>query len=168
MSRKFIAAILAVSTTLAAFSAAPARAASEEDIAKILGAAATIFIIGKAIENSRDKKDDKKKRTVTHASKPVVQFYQNNQVRAHKKNSIPQVVPRNTQRTRAALPRRCVRQVSGAHVRRVVMQPCLSRHYRSARALPRKCEMTVATQRGHRRAYALPCLRQRGYQVARN
>ena len=46
MSRKFIAAVLAISTTLATFSAAPARAASEEDIAKILGAAATIFILG--------------------------------------------------------------------------------------------------------------------------
>ncbi|SHH50542.1 hypothetical protein [Marivita hallyeonensis] len=170
MSRKFIAAVLAVSTTLAAFSAAPARAASEDDIARLLGAAATLFIIGKAIESSRDK-DKKKKKAhkeykapkATH--KPHVQYHNQN----HK--PLPQVVPRDrayNQNRVAALPARCVRQITGGHVRRVVMDRCLQRHYTSARPLPRACRMNVATQRGERRAYALPCLRHRGYTLARN
>jgi hypothetical protein len=165
MSRKFIAAILAVSTTLAAFSAAPARAASEQDIAKILGAAATIFIIGKAIESSRDRDSDKKKKstknTVVHHNKPVIQHYR----------PIPKVEPRNVRPhypQRAAIPQRCVRRITGGNVRRVAMGPCLSRHYTGAHPLPRACQMKVATQRGERRAYALPCLRQRGYTIARN
>lgn len=164
MSRKFIAAVLAVSTTLAAFSAAPARAASDQDIAKILGAAATIFIIGKAIENSRDRDSDKKKKsTVVHQyqKKPVI----------HEYRTVPKVVPNNVRpyhNQRAAIPQRCVRQITGGNVRRVAMGPCLNRHYSSARPLPRACRMTVATQRGQRAAYALPCLRQRGYTIARN
>ena len=162
MSRKFIAAVLAISTTLATFSAAPARAASEEDIAKILGAAATIFILGKAIENSRNRDNDaKKKRTTVHHNKPVIHHYR----------PIPKVEPRHTrphQGRLAAIPQRCVRRITGGNVRRVAMGPCLNRHYSSAKPLPRACRMTVATQRGERRAYALPCLRQRGYTIARN
>lgn len=163
MSRKFIAAVLAISTTLATFSAAPARAATEEDIAKILGAAATLFIIGKAIENNRDRdRDDKKKKnTVVHHNKPVIKEYR----------TIPQVVPRDVRPHHsrvAALPQRCVRRITGGNVRRVVMGPCLQRHYSSAKPLPRACRMTVATKRGERRAYALPCLRHRGYTIARN
>jgi len=163
MSRKFIAAILAVSTTLAAFSAAPARAASQQDIAKFLGAAATIFFISQAIENSRDRDsyDKKTKKPVVHQQRQFI----------HEYRPIPKVAPRNvrprhTQRT--AIPQRCVRRITGGNVRRVAMGRCLQRHYTSARPLPRACRMTVATQRGERRAYALPCLRNRGYKIARN
>ena len=171
MSRKFIAAGLAVSTTLATCSAAPARAASEEDIARILGAAATLFIIGKAIESSRDKdrKDKKaKKKAKSHYHPPKVYSHT---PRTYSHKPIPKVVPRHVQPHRghlAALPARCVRRIEGGHVRRVVMGRCLERHYRSARELPRKCRMRVETPRGERRAYALPCLRHRGYTLARN
>lgn len=170
MSRRFIAAILAISTTLATVSAAPARAASEEDIAKILGAAATIFILGKAIEQSRDRDrdHDKKKKTpktVVHHKKPVIHDYR----QGHR--PLPQVVPHKAQQHQprpAAIPQRCVRRITGGHVQRVAMAPCLNRHYASAKPLPRACRMQVATQRGTRQAYALPCLRHRGYTIARH
>lgn len=166
MSRKFIAAVLAVSTTIAAISAAPARAASDEDIARILGAAATIFIIGKAIEQSRDKdrKDKKKDRYEETHWKAQPERHQDGYHRP-----IPQVVPRgdHPRHDRAALPAQCVRKITGGHVNRVVMERCLERNYRSDRELPRACRLTVATERGNRRAYALPCLRHRGYTVAR-
>lgn len=166
MSRKFIAAVLAVSTAIATFSAAPARAASEEDIARILGAAATVFIIGKAIEHARDKdrKDRKKDKYVerSHGHKPYVE-------QKHHR-PLPQVVPRHARphHGRAALPAKCVRRISGGHVNRVVMERCLDRRYRSAHSLPRSCRMAVETHRGRQTAYALPCLRHRGYTVARN
>lgn len=167
MSRKFIAAVLAVSTTIAAFTAAPARAASDEDIARILGAAATIFIIGKAIEHSRDKdrKDKKQDRYEETHWKPQPERHQNGY-----HQQIPQVVPRgdHPRHDRAALPAQCVRKITGGQVNRVVMERCLERTYRSARELPRSCKMTVATDRGNRAAYALPCLRQKGYTIARN
>jgi len=104
MSRRFIAIVLAVSTTIAGFSAAPARAASEEEIARLLAGAATVFIIGKAIQSARDKdRDDDKRKVVTrHDPKPKIYTH---------KNHIPKVIPRgNTHRDRAAaLPARCVR-----------------------------------------------------------
>ncbi|MFP7569660.1 hypothetical protein [Marivita sp. S2033] len=158
MSRKFIGVVLAISTTIAGIGAAPANAASNEDVARILGAAATVFIIGKAIENARDDDRDKKKKKAKHYDRtPHV---------IHRDRHIPKVVPRSRNRA-AALPRQCVRQIEGGRVNRVVMAPCLKRNYRSARALPKRCQMAVETRRGTQRAYALPCLRDRGYTVAR-
>ncbi|MEC3862823.1 hypothetical protein VK792_16135 [Mesobacterium sp. TK19101] len=54
MSRKFIGAILGAALTVTAFSAAPARA-DDRDLARFLGTAATLFIIGKAIESHNDR-----------------------------------------------------------------------------------------------------------------
>jgi hypothetical protein len=163
MSRRFIAAVLAVSTTIATLTAAPAHASNDEDIARILGAAATIFIIGKAIENSRDR-DRKDDRADVYTKKNRV-FDQQNSHRP-----VPQVVQRGVrgQHSTAALPAQCVRQITGGQVNRVVMERCLERNYRSARDLPRACKITVATNRGRTGAYKLPCLRQRGYTLARN
>lgn len=163
MSRKFIAAVLAVATTVAAVSSTPARAASEEDIARLLAGAATVFIIGKAIQNSRDAdRDDKKRKVITHhAPRPKVY---------HHSNPIPKVVQRDQRpRPRAdVLPAQCVRQIEGGRVGRVVMGRCLERSAINARSLPKACRMTVQTRRGTAQAYALPCLRHRGYSLARH
>ncbi len=169
MSRRFIAAVLAISTTIAGFSAAPARAASEEDIARLLAGAATIFIIGKAIQNSRDSNDDDKKSIRHHTPKQQFNTYQNPRETYHKK-PVPKIIQRDHGKRNAtsAIPANCVQRISGGRVNRVVMERCLERSYRSARSLPKACRMTVKTQRGTAGAYALPCLRQRGYTLARN
>ena len=164
MSRKFIGFVLAVSTAIAGFSAAPARAASEEDIARLLAGAATVFIIGKAIQSARDKDDDdddRRKVITRHDPTPKIYSYQNH---------IPKVVPRgNKHRDRAAvLPARCVQEVRGGRPNRVVMGRCLERNHVNTRALPKACRMNVETRRGTTRAYALPCLRHRGYTLARH
>lgn len=168
MSRKFIAAVLAISTTIAAVSAVPARAASEEDIARLLAGAATVFIIGKAIQNSRDddRKDTRNEEVRhyvpdhrPHVSKPQDPGYDRH---------IPKVVPRDVRRQGAPiLPADCVRRIEGGTVGRVVMGPCLERNSISTKSLPRACRMIVQTRRGEARAFALPCLRQRGYTLAR-
>jgi len=162
MSRRFIAAVLAASTAIAAFSAAPARAATEEDIARLLAGAATIFIIGKAIQNARDDDDDDDRRKVVTRHDPKPKVY-------HHQSSPPKLVPRGKpHRDRAAaLPAGCVRQIEGGRVNRVVMGRCLERNNISVRSLPKACRMTVETRRGTARAYALPCLRHRGYTLAR-
>jgi len=162
MSRRFIAAVLAASTAIAAFSAAPARAATEEDIARLLAGAATIFIIGKAIQNARDDDDDDDRRKVVTRHDPKPKVY-------HHQSSPPKLVPRGKpHRDRAAaLPAGCVRQIEGGRVNRVVMGRCLERNNISVRSLPKACRMKVETRRGTARAYALPCLRHRGYTLAR-
>lgn len=162
MSRRFIAAVLAASTAIAAFSAAPARAATEEDIARLLAGAATIFIIGKAIQNARDDDDDDDRRKVVTRHDPKPKVY-------HHQSSPPKLVPRGKpHRDRAAaLPAGCVRQIEGGRVNRVIMGRCLERNNISVRSLPKACRMTVETRRGTARAYALPCLRHRGYTLAR-
>lgn len=161
MSRKFIAAVLAVATTIATLSAAPAKAASEEDIARLLAGAATVFIIGKAIQTARDRdRDDNKDAITRHRPKPQITRSQ----------SYPKVMPRGqvSGRHKAALPERCVRQIKGGRVNRVVMGRCLERNNVRLRALPRACGMTVQTRRGRAPAYALPCLRHKGYSLARH
>ncbi|WP_292289081.1 hypothetical protein [Marivita sp.] len=162
MSRRFIAAVLAASTAIAAFSAAPARAATEEDIARLLAGAATIFIIGKAIQNARDDDDDDDRRKVVTRHDPKPKVY-------HHQSSPPKLVPRGKpHRDRAAaLPAGCVRQIEGGRVNRVIMGRCLERNNISVRSLPKACRMNVETRRGTARAYALPCLRHRGYTLAR-
>ncbi|MCL3881409.1 hypothetical protein [Marivita sp. GX14005] len=157
MSRKFIAAALIVSTAIAGFSATPAKAASEEDIARILGAAATVFILGKAIQNTRDDRDKDRRKKAKHRYR-------------YEDRALPKVVPRHRHQNHriAPLPRKCVRRIEGGHVARVAMAGCLKRNYRSARALPRHCRMRVETRRGPKRAYALPCLRQSGYRIERS
>lgn len=148
MSRKFIAGLLAVSITIAGFSAAPARAADADDVARFLGAAATLFILGKAIEQSR--RDDAPK-AYSHQRKPL-----------------PRVVPRKHRKAHRAapLPRRCLRNVTGARTKTVMGARCLQRNYKSARPLPASCRLKVSTARGIRPAYSTRCLRKRGYRVA--
>ncbi len=168
MSRTFIAAVLAISTTIATVSAVPARAASEEDIAKLLAGAATVFIIGKAIQNSRDSsRKDGKKNEVRHHVPDHRPHVSTPQIYTQDRH-IPKVVPRDVKKPRTAvLPTECVRRIEGGHVNRVVMGRCLERNSISTTSLPKACRMTVQTRRGEARAYALPCLRHRGYTLAR-
>ncbi|WP_296938317.1 hypothetical protein [uncultured Marivita sp.] len=168
MSRKFIAAVLAVSTTIAAVSAVPARAASEEDIAKILAGAATIFIMGKAIQNSRDDDKKDKKKEVRHLAPDYRPKHHTNPNTYVHDRPIPKVIPRHDKpRNRDILPRACVRRVEGGHVRRVAMGRCLERNNIETRSLPKACRIKVETRHGVKRAYSLPCLRHRGYTLAR-
>lgn len=160
MSRKFIGLVLATSMTITAIGAAPARAANNDDVAKFIGAAAALFIIGSAIENSRSKK--KKAEVRTHTPQ-------------HK--AIPQVQPRNkqhkklyeaTRRAKPPLPSNCLRKVSGAKTKYIMGQRCLNRNYTSARPLPNQCRMNVRGTNGKiRSAYSVRCLRNKGYEVDR-
>jgi hypothetical protein len=62
MSRKFIASIMAATLAITALTSKPAEAASNDDIARILAGAATVFIIGKAIQSSNDHDNDGKRK----------------------------------------------------------------------------------------------------------
>lgn len=153
MSRRFIAAVLAVSTSIATISALPARAATDEDIAALLAGVATVFILGKALEQAGvDTRHEGRKKA------DVVKRYD---------RPAPKVIPRHQTRHGAlVLPAQCVRRIEGGSVRRVVMGRCLKRTGFQPASLPRTCRMRVQTQNGQTRAFALPCLRQRGYDLA--
>lgn len=143
MSRKFIAAILAASMAITSFTAAPARAASDEDIAKFLFGAAALAITGKAIS------DNNRNQATRFPDSEVV------------------VTPRPNRNK--VLPRRCVTRGKTAlgNNTRVLRAKCLNRHYARANRLPLSCRLPVWTQNGRKPAYLARCLRDRGYSIAR-
>ena len=155
MTRKFMGAVVALSVAISGLTATQTRAGDAENVARILGAAATLFIIGKAIEQNRGK--DHKPKVYTH--RPA--------------DPLPRVIGRpgdretGHDRFRAApLPAQCLLQVDGGGTRYVMGERCLSRNYASARPLPGDCRMQVQTDRGPRPAYSVRCLRGKGYEVA--
>lgn len=136
MSRSFIAGVLAASLAIAGLSALPARAADADDVARFVGAAATLFILGKIIESKRDDKD--------HAS----------------------VATKSRPRGHAALPGSCLHYVGRGGHRPVLGAHCLKRSYRGYHHLPNACRVSVWYKGRDRAAYGLRCLNQRGYRVA--
>lgn len=178
MSRKFISLVVASAVAVTAFTSAPARAASDEDIAKILGAAATLFILGKAIESHNDGKKSKSKATVkTHSYKS----HSYNKSHSHKKTYTkpkshsdkrmirrPQTQKQHIRHGRAPLPSACLRTVETRKgTRNVFGARCLSRNYKSARQLPQSCLREVRTNRGWRNAYVARCMQKNGYRISR-
>lgn len=159
MSFRFITSVLSAGALIATLSAAPARAENRhDDLGRFLGAAATLFILGSIIENeTRDHKAHKPKATVQKQHKPKTQ-------RPVVTPSKPKVV-----RTpkRPPLPMNCIIGVSGHYTKGVMTKRCLDRHYRSAARLPGACRVTLRSPRGDRPAYAVRCLRDRGYTLAR-
>lgn len=149
MSRKFITGVLAVSTFVTALSVAPARAADPEDVAKFLGVAATLIIIGKALSD-----DDRHK--VGHGSNG---------------GTLPKVVPPHGTRYgpnhKPPLPRTCLREVRGANTKFVLGSKCLKRNYIATPNLPKSCKLKVQGYKGVMSAFSLRCLKERGYTLAR-
>ena len=170
MARKLIATLAAAALSLTTLTATPARAADPDDVARFLGAAATLFIIGKAIESSKDTRRHQPQAQAQTAHKP----HKPNKPQYHqppRQAHIPQVVPNRGggggHHARAPLPAECLRQVTGANTRYVMGRACLNRNYTSARPLPQSCEMQVRGPGGKlRNAYSVRCLRGQGYQIA--
>ena len=150
MHRYFIAAIVTLTVIITGAFAAPARANSD-DLAKALAGIAALAIIGKVIHD-RNKEDR------------VTRNFNTYQPQVIRPKPLPNRVVRKT------LPAQCIRQVDTRHgkTRRVLGARCLERNYRFANRLPRSCARQIETQRGWRWAYGARCLRNNGYQIARN
>ncbi|WP_370229358.1 hypothetical protein [Cognatishimia sp.] len=137
MSRKFISSILiaAVAATGLSFSAAPAQA--NDDLAKFLVGATALIIIGKALSDNNNG-------NVSVSTNPP---------KVHK--------PR-----RKALTAACIRRHNTYSGKvKVFGQKCLQKHYRHADSLPRHCKVRLATTKGTKRGYSIPCLRNEGYYI---
>ena len=161
MSIRFITSILSIGALIATVSAVPAKAADPDDVGKVLAGAATLFILGKIIQ--QETRDDRQ----TQKAHQVQRYEPRRQV----------VTPRRQEHNRyrdghggrdrrAALPRQCLIPVSGAGTRYVLGARCLERNYRSAHRLPRSCEVTLEGRRHDRSAYSMRCLRRNGFELA--
>lgn len=149
MSLKFITGILTVSATIATLSAAPAKAADADDVARFLGAAATLYIIGKALDGDAR----------AHVSIGTGGY------------NTPRIVNRHaTPKAHAgerALPRVCLREVKGADTKFVMSRKCLKKNYHNASSLPKACRIDVRNKNKVFNVFSVRCLRGRGYEVAR-
>lgn len=180
MSRKFIAAILAASLAVTTFFAAPAKASDAEDIAKFLGAAATLYIIGSAIKDSRDgnkgyvttQRDHgrydhgrKDRNRYDRGRRDDDRYDRGRGDRGRYDNGRDRD---RTWRGPRPLPSQCLlRSRDRKYEGRVLGARCVERNYRQARRLPDSCRVQMRTEKGIRVVYLLRCLRRAGYEVAR-
>lgn len=149
MSRKFIAAVVAVAISVTAVSSAPARA--DDDAIKIIIGAATLFALTKAL------KDDKKQNhaTVSRTSP------------TYPPRVKPRPLPRSARYSKV-VPQGCLieHKVRNGKVR-LLGQRCMHRNYRHAKRLPQSCRTSVRTRDGLRHGYKPRCLKRNGYRMAR-
>ncbi|MBN9886721.1 hypothetical protein [Salipiger abyssi] len=158
MSRRFIAAVLSVSLAVTAFAAAPARA-DERDLARLIGTAATLAVIGTAISRAQSQE-----------SSPI-RVHETWRYGSNKSNSKPPRVigpafGRGKDRDqRRALPRSCALEVSGGRSRYVIDNRCLKRNGLNTERFPNRCEMNIRTRNGIHKAFSAECLQRSGYQI---
>ncbi|MFY0623022.1 MAG: hypothetical protein JXQ89_15150 [Pelagimonas sp.] len=141
MSARFITGVLIIASTITMLSTAQVQARDRsKEIGTILGAAATLFIIGKIIEDA----NDDRRRPQTHRPQPQPDRW-----------------------AKPPLPRHCIRWTEGRNERRVMGKGCLKRNYGAVHSLPQQCRTKFRVNGNQRRGYNVRCLRNNGYQVAR-
>ncbi len=147
-SKHFIATILGLAMTVTGFAAAPARAMSEEDIAKLLFGITTLAIIGAAVsDNDHDRV----------APAPV------------RPRPKPSPIARPSKPYQYNLPHRCARNYRTGNGR--IVQDygltCLKRAQVKTKHLPQACFQQTRTEQGRtRRGFRTHCLSRNGYRVS--
>lgn len=148
--RSFIALVLVAAMVVTGLTAAPARAGDND--AKIIAGAVALAVIGIAIANSNDRRDDyvvTRQRGYGYGHQPR---HESRHKHRHK---------RHHKREAYGLPGGCRTRI---HTNRGQMsgygQQCLLRNYASFNALPHQCAVRV---RGHGLIYDGRCLRKFGY-----
>lgn len=166
MHRKFIALILGTALTItSAGIAAPARA-DTNDVAKVLAGLAAIAILGKAIDDARDRPDVYVNRGHSHYNNGNPGY-----IRRHTDNrgynGNPRPLP-NSVKSRD-LPRGCLINVDvpGRRDQQLYGARCLENNYAHARSLPRACRADLRNGNRTRATYKPGCLHQHGYRLAR-
>lgn len=146
MFRQALAFVAVTALAAAVLAPAPARAASEEDIARILAGLAALAIVGKALSDRDRADDDTPKVIAPHRPKPKGHYR-----------------PRPADKT---VPVRCLRTYETRQgIRRVVMRDCALRTVAEPWNLPRQCLIRVQTRQGLAEAYGGRCMRQYGYRL---
>ncbi|MFZ5962355.1 hypothetical protein ACOXXX_05325 [Thalassococcus sp. BH17M4-6] len=188
MSRKFIATILAAALTVTGFAATPARANDAEALARILGTAATVYIIGNAIKNSRDDDDRVRVNSNGHRYDRDDRYdrgrydrdrYDRNRYDRndrydhgrdrHRTDRHRTDRGRDWDRRSRGLPTRCLlRGVNRKGDRVSVLGArCVERNFHRVNRLPDRCRVQMRTEKGVRVVYKTRCLRRNGFELAR-
>lgn len=172
MHRKFIALIVGIAIAVTGFSA-PARADSK-DLAKILFGVAALAMIGKAIEDRKDRKEQEQAAQNTY--QPPYHAQPNYPRPTYPRPTYSQghgspypARPLPPQVSRYDLPGQCIRTytVNRTYVR-LLASDCLRQSYRYSGALPEVCKFYFRDHTGSHTGYEPVCLRDRGYRIARN
>lgn len=183
MSRKFIAAVLAISVTITGLASAPARASDAEDIAKVLGTVGVLYLLGQTIANAQEDRkiitpqrltredpyDRHRPRHDDYRKKPRPEFGDRGRHDDYRKKPRPESRERDRYR-HMTLPASCIRQGGGRHGEtiRVFDKRCVEKRA-DVRRLPQQCETRFRNMRGEwRKGYTARCVRRQGFQIARN
>lgn len=158
MTKPFIAVVVAATIAVTSSFAAPAKAGNE-DVAKFLAGAATLFIIGKAIERS-------------NRSGASVEVSKNTHKKRHgpKKSQQPKRHHQQKSDSFKKLPTECRFKIPSRRGERraVYGKHCLNDNMRQAHRLPGVCEETVKIRHGRRsRVFDAHCLQDFGFQGER-
>ncbi|MBE9639298.1 hypothetical protein [Salipiger mangrovisoli] len=174
MSRKFIAAVLAASLVVTGFSAAPTRAAEAKDVAKVLGGAALVYMIGKAVSDARaeDRERDRKEKEKKKAQQAAAQ-----ELAWRNRDPAPYLPRPYTFEGRPAqagqpshggpqgvLPASCLRDVRGERGQ-VMQRACLRDAAVRTEALPDRCSKKIRIGKDKERVFSAECLQKAGWRV---
>lgn len=152
MRRKIIATTLAAALALTGAAATPAQAADDEDIARAIAGIAALFIIGRAISESRER--DRDRDPAPQVRRDRASDWTRDRLREHGFHRL--------------LPRECFAvQETRRGPQPYFGKRCLQRHYRWADRLPARCEIRIEGYRHDRVGYSPRCLRHAGYRMDR-
>lgn len=194
MTAKLTAMVLAGSMALStAFAPTQAAALDERQLGQLLAGALTLFVIGKAIEDSNKKKSKPKASTVWQDRQDSYERERDRRARLRAEAREREARRKAEERRRAeeaarrraeeeAEARRAARRTARYTLPEFCLRPfetrsgtynyfgkrCLERNFAHADRLPKACEITVRSPRGRRNVYVPSCLRAEGYRVARS
>lgn len=176
MSRKFIAGVLAASLVVTGFSAAPLRAAEARDVAKVIGGAALVYMIGKAVSEAReaDRERDRKDKERTKALQLQAAQQEHSWRAPDPRPHLPrpyrfedrhgQFAQPSHARPKGVLPGACLREVRGE--RGAVMQrSCLRSAAIRTDALPDRCEKKIRIGKDKEHVFSAQCLQKAGWRI---
>ena len=137
MPNRFIATVLAAAMALTTLAAAPARAADNGEIARLIFGAGALFMLGTALSNNNKNR---------HVNRRYVEPTYNPPPRRH------------------VVPSACLRVNQTGHgPRRFFGRRCLNNNMRHAERLPNGCLRNIWTNRGQRTVFSARCLRNNGW-----
>ncbi|KPA21214.1 hypothetical protein shim_26790 [Shimia sp. SK013] len=147
-SKQFIASILGLAMTVTGISAMPARALSDDDLAKILFGATALVIIGSAVSRGND-------------PEPVVV--------TRPRDPQPRDILPDRRPGRHILPRRCSRTFTlrGGRKLQAYGSGCLVQARARTQRLPQECHFKAINQYGRKvTGYKTQCLNSKGFDVS--
>ncbi|GIT91496.1 hypothetical protein JANAI62_19530 [Jannaschia pagri] len=173
MFRQLSAAILSIALALP-MTTAPARA-DAEDVAKVLGGLAALYVLKEAIDRRNDRRDHSATRNQTH--RPGVHHHHRHRDGTwhrhsggnarHSHDHARHTPPRHNNRVNR-VPDRCARYLNTNRGQVLAYGArCMQRHVARPGSLPPQCIRRVNTDRGLRTVYGRGCLRREGWAMAR-